>query len=305
MVRSGIAVHGVLNINKPAGISSYDVIRKLKPVLKPKRLGHAGTLDPMATGVLLVLVNEATRISRLLDLPKEYQAEIRFGIETDTDDITGRVIRTAPVPALETEELRQRLARFQGELLQVPPQYSALKKNGTPLYKLARQGRAPAPAPRLVTVYALILEEWNPPVCRVWCRVSAGTYVRALARDIGRELGSAATLGALVRTRIGEFTLENSHSLSAVLNAGPGIGRLLVPEQKALAHLAQLVVTREQAQRLRNGGKLTLNQNDTVPSTELCLVLSPEQDFIALVRVKAGLLIPERIIYAAEPGEMK
>jgi len=293
-------VRGVLNINKPAGMSSYDVLRKLKPVLKSKRLGHSGTLDPMATGVLLVLVNEATKISRLLlNLSKDYEAEIRFGLQTDTDDLTGKVTRTAPVPEIKAEELSRVLQeKFRGELLQVPPIFSALKQNGVPLYRRARQGQKPVRSARKVKVEDLSLLSWEPPIARIWCRVSAGTYIRALARDLGVALGSAATLAGLRRTRIGEFTLERSYSLSQVLGAEKGVEGLLVPVEQALAHLPKIVVSAEQAERLQKGRAVIFLEIEAKPGSELGLALTRESNFCALVKIKPGRLIPERIVYA-------
>lgn len=292
-------MRGVLNINKPARVSSYDVIRGLKPVLKPKRIGHAGTLDPMASGVLLVLVNEATKISRvLMALEKEYEAEITFGIETDTDDITGRITREAQVPAIGQDELDRFLQKsFLGELWQVPPEYSALKQDGVPLYRRARAGLPVKKEARRVYIYEIRILSWEPPVARIVVRVSAGTYVRALARDIGRALGSAATLSRLVRTRVGDFRVQESLSLEVVRETGPEIVRLLIPIERALSHLPKLEVSRNTAIELARGKRPVWNQ--PLPADPgLLLAVTREHDFLALVRCRAGVLIPERIVYA-------
>lgn len=292
-------MRGVLNINKPAGISSYDVIRRLKPVLEPKRIGHAGTLDPMASGVLLVLVNEATKISRLLmALDKEYEAEITFGIETDTDDITGRVLRQAVVPDISAAELSQFLnGNFLGEIWQVPPRYSALKQEGVPLYRRARAGMPVEKGARRVQVYDIRLAGWEPPVARLSVRVSSGTYVRALARDIGRALGSAATLSRLVRTRVGNFMLKDGLNLEQVLAGGAELARLLVPVEQALSHLPKLEVSRDTAIELAEGKRPVWNE--AIPADAgLLVAVNRERDFLALVRLRCGVLVPERIIYA-------
>ncbi len=291
-------MRGVLNINKPAGISSYDVIRRLKPVLEPKRIGHAGTLDPMASGVLLVLLNEATKISRLLmALDKEYEAEITFGIETDTDDVTGRVIREAPVPEISAEELSRLLQdNFQGELWQVPPDYSALKQAGVPLYHRARAGMPVEKRARRVNIYDIRLSAWEPPVARIAVRVSSGTYVRALARDVGRALGSAATLSRLVRTRVGDFMLKDSLNLEQV-PGGAELASLLVPIEQALSHLPRLEIDPEIAEQLLMGKRPVWNE--AMPAdTGLLLAVNQKRDFLALVKCRAGVLIPERIVYA-------
>lgn len=293
-------MRGLLNINKPAGISSYDVIRKLKPVLRPERIGHAGTLDPMATGVLLVLLNEATKVSRLLlELPKEYEAEITLGIQTDTDDITGRVVSQGSVPGWGFEELNLFLKQnFQGELIQVPPVFSALKQNGTPLYRWARAGKAVQAPARKVRIYEIMLLGWEPPRARISVRVSSGTYIRALARDIGRSLGCGATLSGLVRTGIGGFTLKNSLNLSQLLCPGKEVNRLVVPIETALSHLRKIEVSREQAQALIQGKRADWTEGEEEAGDQPVVAVTPNRDFLALVRIRFGVLIPERIVYA-------
>ncbi len=292
-------MRGVLNINKPAGISSYDVIRRLKPVLVPKRIGHAGTLDPMAAGVLLVLVNEATKISRvLMALEKEYEAEITFGIETDTDDVTGRIIREASVPAIGLDELDRFLkANFLGKLWQVPPEYSALKQDGVPLYRRARAGMPVEKRARRIYIYDIRISAWEPPVARIAVRVSSGTYVRALARDVGRALGSAATLSRLVRTRVGNFSLKDSLNLEQVLAGGAESASLLVPVERALSHLPKLEVSRDTAIELAKGKRPVWNESMPADAG-LLVAVTQKRDFLALVRWRAGVLIPERIVYA-------
>jgi len=168
---------GVLCIDKPSGISSYDVIRRLKPLLPRKTpIGHAGTLDPLASGVLLVLVGDATKVSRfLLDESKEYEAAVLFGIRTDSDDVTGKAVEQAAVPAVGTEGIRAALERFSGEIEQIPPSYSALKQDGRPQYELARQGIEVESRPRRVTIHKLELLSWQPPKLELRCRSHPAT----------------------------------------------------------------------------------------------------------------------------------
>ncbi|MEO0050032.1 MAG: tRNA pseudouridine(55) synthase TruB [candidate division WOR-3 bacterium] len=290
-------MRGILNINKPAGISSYDCIRQLKPLLKPKKIGHAGTLDPLASGVLLILVNEATKISRLLmDLPKEYEAEIRFGIQTDTDDITDRVINTTPVPTLTLEELAQFLyQKFAGEIEQIPPRFSALKSAGEPLYKLARKGADVNPKPRTVNVYEIRLLEWHPPIARIYARVSGGTYIRALCRDIGLALSSSATLSSLIRKSIGNFKISQAYILRQLQESKTKLAEYLVPIERALGHLPKVFVSKDQAQALFQG---KIGIGNLLPHEGLVLAQTEDNRFLALVRIKNGALFPERIIYA-------
>ncbi len=292
-------MRGILNLNKPSGISSYDCIRQLKPLFKPKKIGHAGTLDPLATGVLLILLNEATKISRLLmALPKEYEAEIKFGMQTDSDDITGTTIRTSPVPNITHEALAELLSeRFSGEIEQIPPRFSALKVSGEPLYKLARKGADFTPKARTATVYEIKLLEWNPPVARIYARVSGGTYIRALCRDIGLELSSAATLNSLTRTGIGEFKIAQGYPLAQLLNSKTLPGELLVPIEKALMHLPRIFVSREQAQALVQGKPVTGIFPQDYEGTPI-VVQTQDNRFFALAKITNRALAPERIIYA-------
>ncbi|MCX6840807.1 MAG: tRNA pseudouridine(55) synthase TruB [candidate division WOR-3 bacterium] len=296
----------MLNVNKPSGISSYDVIRRIKPILQssianrqsPIPLGHAGTLDPLASGVLLVLLGEATKVSRfLLNLPKEYVAGVLFGKQTDTDDITGKVLNEQPVDGLTAERVRDCLARFTGEIEQVPPAFSALKQDGQPQYRLARKGLEVRPKPRRVTVYELELLEWNPPGATIRCRVSAGTYVRALARDLGTALGTVATLATLVRTRIGQFTVGDATALDT-LDATLLADRL-VPIDAALAGMRRVNVSPTQAQQLLQGKVLRGFEGSVTSGTDgFGMAETDDHRFLAIVVSNGSDLRTERIIYA-------
>jgi tRNA pseudouridine55 synthase len=287
-------MRGVLNVNKPAGLSSYDVIRRVKKLLPRRhRIGHGGTLDPIASGVLLLLLNEATRISRyLLGSDKEYVAELLFGVRTDTDDVTGRTIEERDISRLDRTAIAGLLAGFTGEIEQVPPRFSALKQNGTPLYRLARKGVAFEPRPRRVTIQALELLDWQPPRARVRASVSSGTYIRALARDIGEAAGTGATMSGLVRTRAGRFNLSASAELDRM--TGSNLECLLVPVEKA-THLPQVAVPEATARRLLNGQQ--------VSSTDGChpgtlLASSGPGRYLAVVVCRDGVLTQQRLIYA-------
>jgi tRNA pseudouridine55 synthase len=299
-------MRGVLNVNKPSGISSYDVIRRIKPILQssivnrqsPIALGHAGTLDPLASGVLLVLLGEATKVSRfLLSLPKEYVAGVLFGKQTDTDDITGKVLSEQPVTELTAARVQACFERFTGEIEQVPPAFSALKQDGQPLYRLARKGLEVHPKPRKVTVSELELIDWSPPSATIRCRVSAGTYVRALARDMGAALGTVATLEALVRTRVGQFKAEDAlalDTLDAVLLADR-----LVPIDAALAGMPRVAVSPAQAQQLLQGKVLRGFEDSTLPGVDgFGMAETDDHRFLAVVVSNGTELRTERIIYA-------
>jgi tRNA pseudouridine55 synthase len=292
-------MRGVLNVNKPSGISSYDVIRHIKPLLpSPVPLGHAGTLDPLASGVLLVLFGDATKVSRfLLNLPKEYVAAVLFGTQTDTDDITGKTLSEQPVTDIGAELVRTALGRFTGEIEQVPPAFSALKQDGQPLYRLARRGQEVHPKSRKVKVYELELLDWQAPTATIRCRVSAGTYIRALARDLGTSLGTVATLASLVRTKVGQFTIESS-TLPNALDA-ISLNAKLIPIAAALDWMPRVTVSPVQAQSLRQGKTVSGVECPTLPQPDgFALARTDDRSFLAVVVSNGAKLRTERIIYA-------
>ncbi|MBM3332797.1 tRNA pseudouridine(55) synthase TruB [candidate division WOR-3 bacterium] len=292
-------MRGVLNANKPSGISSYDVIRHIKSILRsPVPIGHAGTLDPLASGVLLILLGEATKVSRfLLNLPKEYVAGVLFGKQTDTDDITGATLSERPVSDLTADSVRTGLERFTGEIEQVPPAFSALKQDGEPLYRLARKGQVVCPKPRKIVISKLELLDWQPPTATIRCVVSAGTYVRALARDLGKSLGTVATLASLVRTRVGPFSIEDATTPDS-LDATSLIERL-APIDVALSWMPRLAVSPIQARQLHQG-KVVSELGGPTPSGVDGFALAETEDlrFLAVVALLGGRMRTERIVYA-------
>ena len=205
--RSELNTGQIIAIDKPEGWTSFDVVNKLRRLTGVKKVGHAGTLDPFATGVLLVCFANATKqVDALMELEKEYHGTLMLGSETDSHDVTGRVIAQRPVPALTKAQLEPVVRRYVGEILQIPPMYSAIKKGGRRLYQLARKGEHIALEPRRVTVYAFEMTAVNLPEISFEVTCSRGTYVRALARDIGNDLGCGAFLKTLRRTRVGPYT---------------------------------------------------------------------------------------------------
>jgi tRNA pseudouridine55 synthase len=211
---------GFLNINKPAGWTSHDVVAHLRSLLKIKKVGHTGTLDPAATGVLPICLGKATKLARLLtESDKEYRAVMRLGETTDTQDATGKVLIRRAVEGLTEDRVREVMASFRGEIRQLPPMYSAVKINGQPLYKAARAGREVERAERTVVIRRLdlIRMEGNDVTFEVTC--SKGTYVRTLCEDIGERLGVGAHLHHLVRTRSGPFRIEESMTVPEVETA--------------------------------------------------------------------------------------
>lgn len=249
-------MEGVININKPLGMTSHDVVAQLRRILDMKRIGHTGTLDPEATGVLPVCVGKATKITELLTAAqKQYVARVQLGIVTDTQDATGEVLRTSPVTA-EKEEVLQALKSFEGEISQIPPMYSAIKVDGKKLYELAREGKEIEREPRRITIYGIKLLDFDLEnhcfTMRVDC--SKGTYIRTLCQDIGEALGCGAHMAGLTRTRSGQFQIENSITLEEVeQRIMQGDTGFIHSIAEALPGYSKIVVAERNAWRIRNG----------------------------------------------------
>jgi tRNA pseudouridine55 synthase len=215
MKKNRLNLNGVVVINKARGLSSNKVLQQLKYLFNAQKAGHTGTLDPMATGVLPICFGRATKIAQyLLDSDKEYIATIKLGIETESGDAEGAIIaQNDNIPQLSTIFLEKILDNFRGEISQVPPMYSALKYNGQPLYKLAREGKSVEIKPRSVKIYELELLEFDQDILKIRVKCSKGTYIRSLAIDIGKQLGCGAHLIALQRTQSGPFSLDQAFEL--------------------------------------------------------------------------------------------
>ncbi|WP_321495369.1 tRNA pseudouridine(55) synthase TruB [uncultured Desulfobacter sp.] len=260
---------GILVVNKPEGISSAGVVNRLKRLIKVKKIGHTGTLDPFATGVLPIAVNQATRISKyFLEGVKGYYAQVTLGVETDTLDCTGTVTYTAPpgiLAALNSEQVQGVVAGFWGAQEQIPPAYSALKHNGQPLYKLARQGQMIEKPPRPIEITAIAMEnyrmdEHGHPVFDMPVTCSGGTYIRSLAHDIGAALGCGAHLSALQRTMAGQFKIEHAVDLDLLGEMSPkDIESRFIPMSRCLDFLAAITVDSETAGKIRCGQPLSVD----------------------------------------------
>jgi tRNA pseudouridine55 synthase len=211
---------GIFNINKPSGKTSFSVVALIKRLTGERRAGHAGTLDPDASGVLPVCIGQATRIVEfLMDTRKTYRAEVELGKATDTYDGSGKITSQGDISGIDTDKLDQSLAQFRGNIEQVPPMYSAVKHKGQPLYRLARAGVAVQRKSRKVTIYRLELTSWKPPMATLEIECSKGTYIRSLANDLGEGLGCGAYLKNLVRTRYGIFNIKDAVSLAQMEEA--------------------------------------------------------------------------------------
>ncbi|WP_282042324.1 tRNA pseudouridine(55) synthase TruB [Halomonas alimentaria] len=254
--RRGLPVNGVLLLDKPAGMSSNHALQRARRLFQAQKAGHTGTLDPMATGLLPVCFGEATKFSaHLLASDKVYRTRVELGVVTDTGDAEGEVVERLAVPALTATDVEAVLARFQGEIEQVPPMYSALKHQGRKLYELAREGKSIERAARRVTVYDARLVAFEGSAFELEVKVSKGTYVRTLAEDIGRALGSGAHISVLRRLATGPFGAEGMLTLEALTALPDQDAReaTLLPVDILAAHLPRLEVDADAARRLTHG----------------------------------------------------
>ena len=258
-------MNGVLIIDKPEGLTSHDVVSRCRRILRIKRVGHTGTLDPFATGVLVILVGKATRLAQFLDKDvKEYEAIVRFGFETDTGDRTGRQKAKGKRQKVSIEEIEKFLPEFCGEVLQTPPMFSAKKIEGKKLYELARKGVEIERKPVKVKIYELeIIESTQHSALstqhfalRVVC--SAGTYIRTLAEDIGGKIGTGAHLAELRRTSAGKFDLSKAVTIGELeeIASNGELGKILISMNEALSHLPQILLSEDETAKTRNGLKL-------------------------------------------------
>jgi tRNA pseudouridine55 synthase len=284
---------GVLLLDKPVGPSSSAVLQAVKRLLEAEKAGHAGTLDPMASGLLPLLFGEATKFARYgLDSIKEYRAQVRLGVLTDSGDAEGAVLERRPV-RVDAAGVARALARFRGAIEQVPPMYSALKHAGQPLYELARAGKTVERAARRITVHELELLEFAGDLLQLRVRCSKGTYVRQLAVDLGAELGTVAHLAALRRTAVAGFRLDQSVTLDDLQALGEEARRAwLLPADRLLADLPRLELAEEQARRFLNGQSIPLGARDGP-----CSVYRAEGALLGVGEVRAqGQLHPVRLL---------
>ena len=277
-------MNGIVIIDKPAGWTSNDVVSKLRGVLRTKRIGHGGTLDPMATGVLPVFVGRATRGVEFFEhAEKTYETVLRLGITTDTEDITGTVL-TQQESFITEEMLEDVLARFRGEILQVPPMYSALKINGQKLYDLARKGKEVARQPRPVTIHELTLLGMEADGIRLRVRCSKGTYIRTLCKDIGEALGCGGCMEALRRTRAGEYTIGEAVPLQTLLDTQEPENYLRTVDTMFRNH-PEVTLTSNQEKRCRNGNAFSVKLPEGTYRAYSC-----SGEFLMLAKVEDGIM---------------
>ena len=300
-----VRIDGVVLLDKPAGMSSQGAVTAVKRAFNAEKAGHTGTLDPMATGLLPICLGEATKYSQdLLDADKTYIAQVKFGQRTDTGDAEGQVIEEFPLPVFAdaqamTAALDSLLPAFTGSISQVPPMYSALKRDGKPLYEYARAGVEIERAPRNITIYAIRWTniQWPEATLEVSC--SKGTYIRVLAEDIGNTLGCGAHLVGLRRTEVGHLTLEQSFDIDAIQSNALDSARFILPVDSLLQTLPHLTVDEQQAKRLEMGQRVPLNMPSIEALVRIYRATAAPHNFIGTADWRSGVLHPKRLISQA------
>jgi tRNA pseudouridine55 synthase len=284
---------GVLLVDKEEGESSFNAVRRVRRILGVKKVGHAGTLDPFATGLLVILLGQGTKLSPfLMTGRKRYVATLRLGIETDTLDLTGQVVRTRPVPVLGPEEVLEKTRLFLGDVEQVPPSFSAVKHEGRRAYELARQGIFLALKKRTVTIHCLDVLSMDLPDLTVGVECSGGTYIRSLAADLGEALGAGAHLRALRRLASGALTVDEAVSTGHLLRecAGEVLKRKIIPLKDSLPEVKEHPVDEQAARRIRNGYQPSfdeLAEHRSLSAGRLKLVIGPK--LVAMAEVTGSL----------------
>lgn len=292
---------GIINVNKPAGWTSQDVCSKLRHVLHIRKIGHTGTLDPMATGVLPVCVGKATRIIEYYDRDsKSYHASMRLGITTDTLDITGEVLETAGYSNIDEKAVRKAFKAYTGHVMQIPPKYSALKIDGKRAYDLAREGKDFEIKAREIIIYDNSITRIDLEAGEIEFDVtcSKGTYIRTICDDIGRELGCGATMTALTRTASGYFRLEDSYTIEEIINEADPLDTMLIPADITLEKLGKAILNDNRITAFMNGNSSwSTGFRITEPSEFDNLYRVYGKDvFLGVAAVENGSLVPQKVI---------
>jgi tRNA pseudouridine55 synthase len=299
--RKGNDINGWLILDKPQGLTSNQALGRLKRLYNPKKVGHAGTLDPLATGVLPIAFGEATKtVAHVVDCEKTYDFTIRWGVETDSDDAEGQPVRTSDERP-SREAIEAALPAFIGDIMQVPPCYSAIKVDGERAYDLARDGDTVELTPRPVSVYELDIEEpISPELTRLICACGKGTYVRSIARDLGRGLGCYGHIAALRRTSVGPFDEENAISLEKLeqfSNSADGYSALMgaiLPVETALDGIPALAISGDDAARLKRGQSILI-RGGNAPILKGPIYATSRGVLVAIGEVERGEMHPIRV----------
>ena len=294
-------IHGVINIHKEKGYTSHDVVAKLRGIVGQKKIGHTGTLDPDATGVLPVCLGKATKLCDMLtDKNKTYETVMLLGKVTDTQDISGTVLNEAPTDMLDEDTVKTVIQSFVGDYMQVPPMYSALKVNGKKLYELAREGVEVERKARPVTIINIEIKEINLPRVRMEVSCSKGTYIRTLCHDIGEKLGCGACMEELIRTRVSRFKLEDSLTLSQVqeLKEAGILDKILVPIDEMFSYYEAITLKEEFMSFVYNGNTFMpkhVKQYIELVDGKMVRVYDDKDNFIAIYK-----FIKEKYIFKIE-----
>ncbi|MCK9419474.1 MAG: tRNA pseudouridine(55) synthase TruB [Nitrospirae bacterium] len=289
---------GVLNINKPSGVTSHDVVESVRKILHERRIGHTGTLDPLATGVLVLCAGRATRIAQYLEAgEKEYKAIMRLGVTTDTLDADGLIRETKSYTPPDRQKIIDVLPGFIGSIMQRPPAYSAVKVAGIPSYKLAREGKAELLKPRPVTIYTIELTAFEDPEVSLTVRCSKGVYIRTLCAELGEALGMGAHLTALERTRSGRFSIDRAitlDQLQAMMAAGNG-EQALTPIDDALAAFPAIPISEAETVRVLHGNQISCPPSFAHITSDHVRLHSPAGRLLGLARIVEGVLKPDLV----------
>jgi tRNA pseudouridine55 synthase len=304
--KNAIALNGWINLDKPSGITSTQAIGKVRRILNPKKIGHAGTLDPLATGVLPLALGEATKtIPFSQDARKAYAFSVKWGIKTDSNDIDGEIISTSDVIP-SSNDIQNILSAFTGEIKQTPPIFSAIKVEGKRSYDLARKGEKPKLKARKVHIYKLEMLESDKEESHFYCECSKGTYIRSIARDLGEKLNTYGTITSLRRIRVGNFTEKNIFSLEKLekLAHSAPLAELLLPVEIVLDDIPALTFSETEATKLKNGQQLTFVSHKDIERLSIAGINTKDETValgilndrpLALITIKGPNIKPKRI----------
>lgn len=292
---------GIVNVLKPAGMTSHDVVARLRKIYHTRKVGHTGTLDPDAVGVLPVCIGQATRlVEYLTDKEKTYKTMLKFGHETNTQDASGEITASTALPALSREAFCAVTRQFLGEIQQIPPMYSAIKKDGQPLYKLARQGLTVEVEPRSVMIYEINVLLYNQEGAMLEVRCGKGTYIRTLCQDLGRACGSSAYMTYLMRTASGSFGIDRAVTL-AQLEQSEHPEQFLLDMNSSLVDMPALTVTSPAMQdRVQNGLEQRIPGAAEQPDGTICRALSQDGQLLAIGCSKGAYFQPNKVFKCGE-----
>ena len=291
------ALNGVLLLDKPPGCTSNGVLQRVRKMYGAKKAGHTGSLDPSATGMLPVCFGEATKLSAyMLDAEKTYQVTALLGITTDTEDSDGQVLTQTPVPDISEQQISEIVRSFAGEQMQRPPMYSAIKKQGVRAYKLARQGETVELDPRPINIKSIELTDFSDDQFSLELRVSKGTYIRSIVRDIGERVGCGAHVTVLRRLSVSPFDDQVMHSIEAI-EAAANADELLLATDEVIADWRRVTIDNETALRFQNGSKPAFTPDEVIPAEELFRVYNSNDHFLGLGKLCDGKLETARLIH--------